>query len=77
VHILIDRKSSNQWPNATSQTPRKKKNKQNSSQAGEITKIRAKINEIETNKQKKTIQGNKKPVLWRNKQDWQTPGKSD
>jgi hypothetical protein len=36
-------------------------------------KIRAKIDEIEIKK----IQRIKKLVLWKNKQDWQTPGKSD
>jgi hypothetical protein len=36
----------------------------------------AKINKIETKKHTKS-QLNKKLVLWKNKQDWQTPGQSD
>jgi hypothetical protein len=41
--------------------------------------MKAKINEIETNKQKNYTknQWNKKLVLWKNKQNWETPGKSD
>jgi hypothetical protein len=49
---------SNQWPNATSQTPRKNKNKQNPKQAQrEIIKI----NEIEI---KKKIQNINKRKSW-------------
>jgi hypothetical protein len=43
---------SNQWPNATSQTPTKTRTNK-TSRRREIIKISAKINEIETNKQTK------------------------
>jgi hypothetical protein len=43
----------------------------------EIIKIRAKINEIEIKKKHTKNQWNRKLVLWKNKQEWQTPGKSD
>jgi hypothetical protein len=43
-----------------------------------MIKIRVKINEIETKKENHTKeQWNKKVVLWKNKLDWQTPGKPD
>jgi hypothetical protein len=42
-------------------------------------KIRAEINDIQTNKQKniQKNQRNKNLVLWKNEQDWKTPIKSD
>jgi hypothetical protein len=43
----------------------------------EIIKIRAEINEIETKKTTQRINETKKLVLWKNKQDGQTPGKPD
>jgi hypothetical protein len=43
----------------------------------EIIKIRAKTNEIETPQKHTKNQQNKKLVIRKNKQDWQTPGKSD
>jgi hypothetical protein len=46
------------------------------SRRGEIIKIRAEINEIEIKRNMKNQQ-NKNLVLWKNKQDWQPPGKSD
>jgi hypothetical protein len=59
-----DEKISNQWPNTTAETP--KKTRTNKSQK-EIIKIRAEINEIETNKKHTKNQWNKKMVHWKNK----------
>jgi hypothetical protein len=55
---------------------KQKQVKLKSSRSWEIIKIRAKINEIETKKAAEK-QWNKKLVLWKDKQDQQTPGKSD
>jgi hypothetical protein len=42
----------------------------------EIINIKAEINEIEAKKKKHAKkQWKKKLVLWKNKQDWKTPGK--
>jgi hypothetical protein len=75
------RKISNQWHNATSQTPQKQEQANSPQNRREIIKIRAKPNEIETNKQKnKTCtknQWNRKLVLWKNKQEWQKPDKPE
>jgi hypothetical protein len=53
--------------------------KPKTSRRWEIIKIRAEINEIELHKQKEHTknQWNQKEVLWKNRQDWQTPGKPD
>jgi hypothetical protein len=51
--------------------------KPKSSRRREIIKIRAKTNEIETPQKHTKNQQNKKLVIRKNKQDWQTPGKSD
>jgi hypothetical protein len=51
--------------------------KPKTSRRTEIIKIWAKINEIETKKKHKKDQQNEKLVLWKNKEDWQGPGKSE
>jgi uncharacterized protein YxjI len=64
---------SDKQPNATSQTPRETKARKLKSSRWEIIKIRAEINEKNGIKN----QWNKKLVIWKNKQDWQTSGKPD
>jgi hypothetical protein len=51
--------------------------KPKTSRRRELIKWRAKINEIRDQKNHMKNQQNKKLSLWKNKQDWQTPGKSD
>jgi hypothetical protein len=78
AYIKKDRKISNQWPNAASQTPKKQEQaKPKTNRRRDIIKIRATFNEMETKKKKYKESMIKKLVLWKNKQGWQTPGKSD
>jgi hypothetical protein len=78
VYIKSTERSQTNIPNATSQIPTKtRKSKTQIKQAEKNINIRTEVNEIET---KKTIQRINETKSWfceKNKQDWQTPGKSD